>query len=147
MPESAENFKFLVALFLAEELRSRHVTINRAAEISSLVVEALPQLSNEETVLTFLTQIEHEFEEVGLLKQALCFNYQDDDINVYTKEIKDFAAQLFESDMVASATFLQNAASPGMTIQKLCIKHPDFCQSLLLSVEKTPLLKRLDLAY
>jgi hypothetical protein len=110
-------------------------------------VEALPSLKSEEQALAFLSRIERDFEEVDTLKHALCFRYCDADIELYEKEIKEFSASLFERDMVMSASFLQDAVSPDMDIQKLCIKYPEFCQYLLLSTEKTPLLKRLDLAY
>jgi len=131
----------VVVLFLSEILRSRRTTIARAADISSLVLEALSNVSSETEVLNLLEEIEKDFEEVTVLKQALHFGYRETDIKVYEKEIREFAAELFSNDMVASAEFLQNAAQDGETIQQLCLQHPDFCKFLMTQTDKAALVE------
>jgi hypothetical protein len=133
MSQTAEliNFKELVALFLAEIIRTRRTSLGRAAEIANRVVRNLPQIRNEEDALAMLTDIEQDFGEVENLKQALHFGYKDSDIKVYEKEIKDYASEVLKDSMENSTGFLQEASMPGTTIQQLCLKYPDFCEFLL----------------
>lgn len=133
---SQQQFSRLVALFLGEVLRSRHTTLPRAAEISRRVVSQIEGLSSEPEVLSLVTELEREFGEVLVLKQALHFGYQDSDVKVYEREIKEYAAELFKRDAVTSSLFLELAAGHGTTIQELCVKYPDFCQYLLNVPEK-----------
>jgi len=133
----------LIALFLAEVIRTRRTSLRRAAEISHLVVSRLPQINSEDQMLLMLTDIEKEFEEVSALKQVLHFGYGPSDIKVYEREIKEYASKIFIKDIHTSNTFLQDAAQPGMNIQQLCLKYPDFCQYLLSFPEKAQALAEL----
>ena len=143
METSAANqiFNNLIALFLAEAVRSRRTSLSRAAEISNRVLARLPQMKSESQVLSELTEIEKDFGEVAALKQALHFGYQASDIKVYEAEIRDYASKIFASDMKRSANFLQDASRPDMSIQQLCLKYPDFCEYLNHSSEKSGLLE------
>ena len=87
-----------------------------------------------------LTDLERDFEEVSVLKQALHFGYNPSDPKVFEAEIKDYASKIFTKDIVASNVFLQDASKPGATIQQLCLKYPDFCEYLQSSSEKMRLL-------
>lgn len=143
---TTNNFVELIALFLSEIIRSRQVTIRRAAEIAHLVIIRLPEVVSEADALRVLTDIERDFEEVVSLKQAIHFGYDKSDIRLYEREIREFASQIFMKDMVLSATFLQDAAREGMTIQELCLKYPNFCEYLLKQPEKSALLSELQRA-
>jgi hypothetical protein len=123
----------LVALFLAEAIRSRRTSLPRAAEISQRVVANMAKMNSEDQALAMLTDIEKDFEEVSTLKQALHFGYEPSDVKVYQSEIKEYAAKVFIKDMNLSTLFLQDSAMPGMTIQQLCLKYPDFCNFLAYS--------------
>jgi hypothetical protein len=127
---TTQNFSNLVALFLAEAIRSRRTSLPRAAEISHRVVSSLGKLKSESQTLELLTNIEKDFEEVASLKQALHFGYHNSDVKVYETEIRDYASRIFAADINLSNAFLQDAARPGMTIQQLCLKYPDFCKFL-----------------
>lgn len=135
------NINQLVGLFLAEIIRSRRTTIKRAAEICRRVVNLLGRIKSEAEVLLMLEDIERDFEEVAILKQALNFGYSPSDTRVYEDEIKIYVARLFERDIVGSAQFLQDAAEDSATIQHLCIKYPEFCRFLLTSTDKKELMK------
>lgn len=139
----ALNLNELVALFLAETIRSRRTSLGRAAEISQQVIDHLPSLKSENETLAVLTEIEKDFQEVSALKQALHFGYQTSDIKVYEPEIRDYASNVFTSDMQKSAAFLTDAAKPGMTIQQLCLQYPDFCQHLAKSSNKSSMIGNL----
>ncbi len=134
--DQSQNLNQLIALFLAEAIRSRRISLARAAEISKRVVARLPGLESEDEALLMLTQIEKDFEEVTVLKQALHFGYQASSIKVYESEIKDYVSKILARDINSSTAFLQDAASPGLTIQQLCLKYPEFCRYLMNSPEK-----------
>ncbi|MFA5991250.1 MAG: hypothetical protein WC794_03330 [Candidatus Doudnabacteria bacterium] len=136
----ALNLNELVALFLAETIRSRRTSLARAAEISQQVVDHLPSLKSEDQILSALTEIEKDFQEVTALKQALHFGYRSSDIKVYEPEIRDFASNVFSVDMQKSAAFLADAAKLGMTIERLCLQYPDFSQYLAKNSDKSSLL-------
>lgn len=140
MTTDALNFNQLVALFLAEAIRSKRTSLQRAAEIAQRVIAKLPLIRNEKDTLNTLTDIEKDFEEVGALKQALHFGYRTSDIKIFEPEIKEYASKVFEKDLQKSAAFLQDAASPTATIEQLCLKYPDFCRKLSENPEKASLL-------
>ena len=138
-----QTFNNLVALFLAEALRSRRMSLARAAEISRRVVSGIGMLNSEGQILELLTSIEREFEEVTSLKQALHFGYRPSDVKIYETEIRDYVSKIFARDINLSNAFLQDAARPGASIQQLCLKYPEFCQYLYSFSDKADLLPQL----
>jgi len=138
--EDTLNISQLIALFLAEAIRSRRTSLARAAEISHRVISKLNFLNSESQALFLLTEIEKDFQEVSVLKQALHFGYHPSDVKVYESEIREFASKLLLRDINLSNAFLQDAARPGATIQEVCLKYPDFCDYLLHSSEKGAML-------
>jgi hypothetical protein len=146
MISTNSNLNNLVALFLAEAIRSKRTSLYRAAEISERVLNILPKIKSETDALSMLTEIESDFQEVTALKQALHFGYKASDIKIYEDEIKIFASKIFEKDITMSNTFLQDATKPGTNIQELCLKYPNFCNFLLNFSSKAPMLKGLKVA-
>ena len=136
MDQSLVNINKLISLFLAETLRSRRISLTRAAEISSRVAEDLPKISSEDQALAMLTEIEKDFQEIDTLKKALHFGYKQSDAKAYEEEIKAYAAKAFEKDIALSNAFLQDANQPHMSISQLCIKYPDFCSFLITTSAK-----------
>jgi len=118
----------LIALFLAEIIRSRRTSLRRAAEISRFVVQRIHSIHSEPEALNMLTSIEKDFEEVVTLKQVLHFGYKKSNIKIYEQEIKEYAAEILVKNMVESSAFLQDASRKDITIQELCLKHPEFCE-------------------
>jgi hypothetical protein len=145
MPDQSttQTFNNLVALFLAEAIRSRRMSLARAAEISHRVVSHMDMLNSEDQALELLTNIEKDFEEVASLKQALHFGYRPSDVKIYETEIRDYASKIFAWDITLSNAFLQDAAKPGASIQELCLKYPEFCQYLCSFPDKAALLPQL----
>lgn len=137
------NYVKLIAFFLSEIVRSRRTSIRRAAEISQSVINNMDVFTSEELVLTWVTRLEKDFEEIGDYKKALHFNFDSSSISVYEDEVKQFAAWLFENDMARSAQFLKDASDRQVNIQQLCIKHPDFCDYLLQHTDKGVILQNL----
>jgi hypothetical protein len=140
---TTQPFNNLVALFLAEALRSRRMSLSRAAEVSRRVVSSMGSVNSEEQTLQLLTNIERDFEEVASLKQALHFGYRPYDIKVYESEIRDYASKTFAQDMNMSNAFLQDAARPGTNIQEMCVKYPDFCRYLYSYPDKAAILPQI----
>ncbi len=142
MPETKTNFAIneLVALFLAEVIRSRRTSLRRAAEIARYVVANIQRIRTEEEALSLLTEVEKDFEEVVTLKQVLHFGYHKSSVKIYEEDIKEYAARIFVKDMVLSSSFLQDAAKNGMTIQELCLRYPDFSNYLFRSSERAELI-------
>lgn len=126
---------------MAEVVRSRRTSIRRAAEISRLVIRNIDSLKSEPQALAWVTEIEKDFEEVVSLKQALHFNFNASDVNVYEREVKEYASLMFQQDMVRSADFLKDASAHQATIQQLCVKYPDFCSYLMNTSDKAQLLQ------
>jgi hypothetical protein len=137
--------KTIVSLFLSEIIRSRKITIPRAAEISSQVLKAMEQLRDDETeMLRLLDQLEKDFQEVAALKQTLRVGKGDLDVRVYDEEIREYSAELFKTNMVASAAFLRDAARSD-SIDKVCAVYPDFCNFLIEKTDKAEIVKKLKL--
>ena len=140
------GFNRIVSLFLAEELRSRRVSLARAAEISRRVLQNLGNIHSETDALNMLSDIEKDFEEVGVIKQALHFGHAQPDVKQYEQQIKEYASDLLKQDIESSATFLRDCSGPQADIQVLCVKYPKFCEYLsrnsdaveALGLNKTP---------
>ena len=139
--DQQQQLNNLVALFLAEAIRTRRTSLSRAAEILHRVTAGLKNWNSEEQVLAVLTNLEKDFEEVSILKQALHFGYHPSDVKVYEAEIKDYASKILSKDIGLSTRFLNEAAQSGATIQELCIKYPEFCDYLCTNSEKGELVK------
>jgi len=133
----------LIALFLAEIIRSRRTSLKRAAEISRFVIKTIPAIHSESEALNMLTLIEKDFEEVITLKQVLHFGYKKSNIKIYEQEVKEFAAEVLIKNMVESSAFLQDAAREDMTIQELCLEYPKFCEFFYQHSEKAQLFPNL----
>ena len=131
---------------MSEIIRSRRTTITRAAEISSLVLNKMDEIQSEKELLVLLNNLEKEFEEVLALKEALHFGHSSSDVKIYDKEIRQYAADHFIHDAAGSAAFLQVAGSPGLSIQELCLKYPEFCHYLLYNSDKSNMLNKLQTA-
>src|SRR5438105_4090415 len=99
MEEQGLNLNQLVALFLSEEIRSHRTSLSRAAEISERVIPKLKSINSESQALSILKDIEKDFEEVSVLKQALHFGTKASDIKVYEAEIKEYASRTFVKDL------------------------------------------------
>ncbi len=124
--EMPAAYSRLAAVFLSEIIRSRRISLARAAEISEAVNSAMQNMKSEEELLSYLTGIEKDFEEVRGLKEVLNFGLRQPETKIYEREIKEYAAELFKNDMVASSIFLQDAAKSSMTMQELCLRYPEF---------------------
>ncbi len=138
-----QPFSDLVAMFLAEAIRTRRTSLARAAEISQRVISRLASATSEISALKILTDIEKDFQEVFTLKQALHFGYEPSQVKVFEKEIKEYAARIFTQDLQRSNVFLQDASRPDMTIQQMCVKYPDFCSYLMTTSDKAGLLSEI----
>ncbi len=128
---------------MAEVIRTRKTSLARAAEICHRVVASLPSLNSESQALSMLTEIEKDFEEVSLLKQVIHFGSALSEAKIYESEIKDYASKTFPKDIMASNSFLQDAAAPGTTIQELCLKYPEFADYLTRLSEKSQILEQI----
>lgn len=117
-------------MFFSEVIRSRKITIARAAELSGAIIDAYKTVQDETQLLEVLSELEKDFDEVFMLKEALQFGQTLSETKIYEKEIREYAADLFARDMVLSAAFLQDARQPGATIQQLCLKYPYFSNFL-----------------
>ena len=141
--EQVLNINQLVALFLAEAIRSKRTSLSRAAEISHRVVARINLLKSESQALSLLTEVEKDFTEVSVLKQALHFGNHASDVKIYENEIKDYASKVVAKDIQLSNAFLEDAAKQGANIQELCLKYPEFCSYLQSCSEKSQLLSGL----
>ncbi len=134
--------KKIVSLFLSEIIRSRNTTVTRAAEISSQVMRAMEKLRDDEVaMLNLLGQLERDFQEVIALKQTLHFGHEDNQIQAFDKEIREYASELFKVSMVISAGFLRDAAE-SPSIEHLCKHHPDFTDFLLTKTDKAAIARQ-----
>ncbi len=135
--------KTIVSLFLSEIIRSRNTPIPRMAEISGDVVEAMQKLRDDETeMLCLLRQLEKDFQGAVALKQTLHAGHSRNEVRIFDQEIREYAAELFKTNLVASAAFLRDAADCA-SMDKLCRQYPEFNQFLNAKTDKAPLLKGL----
>jgi hypothetical protein len=91
----------------------------------------MEQLRDDEgEMLDLLRQLEKDFQEAVALKQTLHVGHNGNEVRIFDKEIREYAANLFKTNMVVSAAFLRDAAD-SVSMGQLCRQYPEFHQFLV----------------
>ncbi len=121
-----EIYAKAVSLFLAELLRTRKMTLNRAAEIAQKVVENINLIDSEEQFLKFVKILTSDFEELFLLHQKISFEESANKRRELEENVRQFVIKNISIDPALASSILQVAVSPESRLEDITAKFPQF---------------------
>ena len=117
-----------VALFLAELLRTRKISISRASEIAGRVVNNINLIDTEEDFLKLIKELMSDFDELDHLHKLVTEKIQISKRVNLENRVREFASQTIITDLTLAANILSDAVSYNCTLEALCAKYPSFKQ-------------------
>jgi hypothetical protein len=115
-----------VALFLAELLRTRRISLDRAAEISQRVVENLNLIDTENHFLEFVKHLAKDFQELFPLEDRINLRIRTKSRSELEKQVEAYATHIMSKDLDQSLAILQEAAKEDLKLIEFYAKFPDF---------------------
>lgn len=126
MTATKEEFAKMVCLFLAEELRSKRIGLERAAEISQKVLDNINLVTSEAEFLSLAKELATDFEELVKLEDRMLRGRRIDERRRLEKEVAEFVAKNLGQNPSDSIKLMQTASAEEVTIQDLILKFPEF---------------------
>jgi len=123
-----EQYAQAVSFFLAELLRTRKISLNRAAEIAQKVTENINLIDSEERFLSFIKEISSDFEELFQLQERISFTIKYDARRDFEQKVREFAISTLATDATLACQVLQEAVNENCEINQLCVKFPQFSE-------------------
>src|SRR5437763_250037 len=102
-----EEFARAVSLFLAELIRSREITLERAAEIAQKVVENINLIDSEEHFLRFSKELSADFEELFHLHERIRFDIKVNERRHLEQKVRDFVVDMLVQNPKLAYEILQ----------------------------------------
>jgi len=124
--DSKEEFARIISLFLAEQLRTRNVTLSRAAEIAQKVLQNINLIDTEERFLRFVKELSGDFEELYTLGERIDMHVAISKRKKFEEKVREFVVNVLSSNMQLASLVLQDALAEDCTIDKLGKKYSQF---------------------
>jgi hypothetical protein len=124
--KNKSDYAQAVCLFLAEGLRTRKITLKRAADISQKVATHLNLLDTERDFLKLVKELAIDFEELIRLEQRVHVYIQSDDRTRMEHKVKEFAISIMPQDTESALAIMESASKDGVSIDMLASKFPKF---------------------
>src|SRR6185436_7071636 len=107
--EQKNEYAKAISLFLAELLRTRKITLHRAADIAQKVVENINLIDTEEHFLKLVKELSSDFDELQHLVERYHMHLKVTDRKDLEHKARMFAIQIMSSDMNLALQVLQEA--------------------------------------
>ena len=123
--EKQEQYSKSVALFLAELLRTRKITLQRAADIASKVVQNLNLLDTEQDFLRLIKEMSGDFEELMYLQELVQIDVRVNERKEMENHVRHFAVKIMVTDIKLASQVLQDATAENIKFEDLRTKYPE----------------------
>jgi len=123
-----DKYARTLVMFLAEGLRTRTFTANRAAEIAEKVLANINLVDTEEHFLLLVKELSHDFEELGPFGDSLEKDLATSSTRGLEESIRQYAVQALHSDPKEAMEILKAAAEPGLSKASIYEAFPKFKQ-------------------
>lgn len=124
--QSKEEYAKIVCLFLAELLRTRKITLTRAAEICQKVTDNLNLVDSEEHFLSLVKQLSSDFEELFHLQALVNMHAAVSQRLDLEEKVRAFVISTLVQDSHLAMEILQEAVKVDIRLPDLCHKFPQF---------------------
>lgn len=123
-----EEYAKEVCLFLAELLRTRKITLQRAAEIAEKVVQNINLIDSEAQFLTLIKDLTAEFTELFYLGERIHMHLGMSQRLLMESQVREFVINFLTRDIALAFNVLQEAVKDSVQTNDLCVKFPPFRQ-------------------
>ncbi|HEX9503167.1 MAG TPA: hypothetical protein VF974_02490 [Patescibacteria group bacterium] len=117
-----------VSLFLAELLRSRKISLERAAEIAQKVVENINLIDSEHNFLQFVKELTLDFDELFPFEERVHMHVHVGERRDLERKVRGYAVHIMPSDLNQALAILQEALKDEVQLPDLYVKFPQFKQ-------------------
>ena len=117
-----------VCFFLAEQLRTKNISLSRAAEIAQHVLDNIKLVDTEQDFLQLVKSLSADFEELCELTQRIQFDIKISQRRDLETQVRQFAATCLPQDPHLALCVLQEAVKEEVDFNYLCGKFPEFKQ-------------------
>ncbi|MBX4187527.1 MAG: hypothetical protein KW793_00105 [Candidatus Doudnabacteria bacterium] len=121
-----EQYARMVCLFLAEGLRTRKISLKKAADIADKVLVHLNLLDSEMIFLKFVKELAHDFEELNILEKQIVYDQARSNRKKFEQEVKEFAIEKLNTDPSLAMAILADASQDGASAESITAKYPEF---------------------
>jgi hypothetical protein len=122
-----DEFAKCICFFLAEQLRTKKITLKRAAEIAEKMLANINLLDTERDFLRLTKELSKDFEELVHLEEQANFRVIEDDRQTNEGLVREFVICTLAEDLKTATAILQDAVSAqGENIETLKAKYPTF---------------------
>jgi hypothetical protein len=128
MPDTAkkEEYAKAVSLFLAELLRTRKISLERAAEIAQKVLHNINLIDSEAQFLKFIKELTSDFQELFQLHERVFLHIKFDERKHMEQKVREFVVRAVVTDLKLASMVLQEAIQEDPSLDKICLKFPEF---------------------
>ena len=121
-----EEFAKEVCMFLAEQLRTHRISLERSADISQKVIDHLNLIDTEEDFLKFIMEIGHDFEELAVFAVRLEFYQRITRRQKMENSVREFVISIMPQDVQLALSVLLEAVKDEVQMRDLTQKFPQF---------------------
>ena len=121
-----EEFAKLTCLFLAEQLRTKKISLQRASEIAQKVVQNLNLLDTEQDFLKFIKELTADFEELVHLEQRVFMHAEVTERRQMESHVKEFVISVLTHDANLALTIMEAAVKDETRLEHLLQSFPEF---------------------
>lgn len=126
--QTKNEYAKMVSLFLAEMLRTRNVTLHRAADIAEKVVANVNLIDSDKHFLTLVHELSREFHELNPLEERFFMHVKISARKDLETKVRSFAVHTMVIDLTLASEILKEATKPELSIDDLCQRFPTFKQ-------------------
>lgn len=122
----SEHYSKSVCFFLSEMLRTRQVTLERAADIASRIIKKIDEVQTEDEFLELIRILEQEFQVLQVLEDEISFVQDTTERMDMEKMVREFAINHLPDDPDRALAIMEDALLPNTDLEQLCLKYQDF---------------------
>ncbi|OGE79758.1 MAG: hypothetical protein A2660_02080 [Candidatus Doudnabacteria bacterium RIFCSPHIGHO2_01_FULL_45_18] len=126
--DSKNDFAKAVSLFLAEMLRTRSITLRRAADIAEQVINNINLIEGEADFLRLIKDLSRDFEELHQLSGRIQMNGRSRQRQDLEQQVREFVITTMSADLKLASDVLQAAVGQDLVLDNLCLQFPQFKQ-------------------
>jgi hypothetical protein len=123
---SKEQYAQMVCLFLAEGLRTRRISLQRAAEIAEKFLQNLNLLDTENDFLSLIKELSKDFDELSVLETKVAKSKETTEKRKLEALVKEFVIGILATDVKMAMNILQDASIGDAQLRDLGAKYPAF---------------------
>ncbi|OGE87678.1 MAG: hypothetical protein A3J07_03110 [Candidatus Doudnabacteria bacterium RIFCSPLOWO2_02_FULL_49_13] len=121
-----EEYAKQICLFLAELLRTRKISLKRAAEIAERVIQNINLIDSEAQFLGLIKELTSDFQELFNLNGRISFRIDVNKRLLMENQVREFVVSFLARDVKLALAVLEEAVKENAGVDNLYLKFPQF---------------------